>query len=330
MTTIAFFNNKGGVGKTTLVYHLAWMFSELDVPVVVADLDPQANASTMFLAEERLEELWREGDHPDTILGGVSPILRGTGDILATPHVEEVAPGLGLLVGDLGLSRFEDNLSSAWPQCLDHNEAAFRTVSGFHRLIANAARGRAAHVALIDVGPNLGAINRAALLAADFVVIPLGPDVVALQALRSMGPTLGSWRKGWRRRVREAPGVIDSDLPSGRMEPAGYIVLEHGVRIGGRAAAYEWWGGRIPGVYRTEMLEQADGGASGDEEDEHCLATLKHYRSLMAMAQEARKPMFHLRSADGALGAHTYAVLDCRADFEALARKLATRCGIEV
>ena len=28
MTTVAFFNNKGGVGKTSLVYHLAWMLGE--------------------------------------------------------------------------------------------------------------------------------------------------------------------------------------------------------------------------------------------------------------------------------------------------------------
>ena len=46
MKTIAFFNNKGGVGKTSLVFHLAWMFSELDYRVVAADFDPQANSST--------------------------------------------------------------------------------------------------------------------------------------------------------------------------------------------------------------------------------------------------------------------------------------------
>ncbi len=33
MNTIAFFNNKGGVGKTSLVYHLAWMYAELGLSV---------------------------------------------------------------------------------------------------------------------------------------------------------------------------------------------------------------------------------------------------------------------------------------------------------
>ena len=39
MKTIAFFNNKGGVGKTTLLYHLAWMYSELGIRTVALDLD---------------------------------------------------------------------------------------------------------------------------------------------------------------------------------------------------------------------------------------------------------------------------------------------------
>ena len=77
MKTIAFFNNKGGVGKTTLVYHLAWMYAELGYSVVAVDLDPQANLTTVFLDEDRLEQLWPDGAHPDSILGAVSPILRG-------------------------------------------------------------------------------------------------------------------------------------------------------------------------------------------------------------------------------------------------------------
>ena len=56
MKTIAFFNNKGGVGKTTLVYHLSWMYAELGYSVVAADLDPQANLSAVFLSEDRLEQ----------------------------------------------------------------------------------------------------------------------------------------------------------------------------------------------------------------------------------------------------------------------------------
>ena len=45
---IAFFNNKGGVGKTSLVYHLAWMYFDLGLRVIAADLDPQANLTSAF------------------------------------------------------------------------------------------------------------------------------------------------------------------------------------------------------------------------------------------------------------------------------------------
>jgi cellulose biosynthesis protein BcsQ len=67
--TIAFFNNKGGVGKTSLVYHLAWMYDELGLSVVAADLDPQASLTAGFLDEERLEEVWPDGSHRMTIYG---------------------------------------------------------------------------------------------------------------------------------------------------------------------------------------------------------------------------------------------------------------------
>jgi chromosome partitioning protein len=330
MKTIAFFNNKGGVGKTTLVYHLAWMYADLGISVVAADLDPQANLTAMFLGEERLEALWPDGDHPDSILGTVAPILRGLGDIRQPPHVEQIALSLGLVVGDLGLSRFEAKLSSAWPECMSRDEAAFRAESAFHRVILRAAEERKAELVLIDVGPNLGAINRSAIIAANYVVFPLAPDLFSLQGLKNLGPTLREWRKEWNDRMARRPSDPTLDLPSADIRAAGYIVMQHAVRADRPVKAYQKWMKPIPTVYRREVLDEDGGKVPSAETDSHCLAMLKHYRSLMPMAQEALKPMFHLKAADGALGGHIYAVQECYRDFERLAKAIAAKCGVSV
>ncbi|MBN1395624.1 MAG: hypothetical protein JW959_11420 [Pirellulales bacterium] len=56
---------------------------------------------------------------------------------------------------------------------------------------------------------------------------------------------------------------------------------------------------------------------------------MKDYRSLMPLAQEVRKPMFFLKAADGAIGAHTYAVNEVYRDFELVANKIAAKAGIK-
>ena len=328
MRTIVFFNNKGGVGKTTLVYHLAWMYAELGASVVAVDLDPQANLSTMFLSDDRLLELWPDDGHRHSVLGSVSPILRGLGDI-AEPHVEDVATNLGVVVGDLGLSRFEDKLSSAWPDCLNRDEAAFRAESAFHRLIGYAAEKRGAEVVLIDVGPNLGAINRAAIIAANYIVFPLAPDLFSLQGLRNIGPTLRDWREQWQDRLQRCPANCELMLPTAEMTPTGYVVMQHAVRAGRPTLAYKKWTQRIPGVYQEQVLNRQGTCLDSTDDDEHCLATLRHYRSLMAMAQEARKPVFLLKAADGAIGGHLHAAQECGRDFEALARLIADKCLVD-
>jgi chromosome partitioning protein len=323
---IAFFNNKGGVGKTSLVYHLSWMFAELGTRTLAADLDPQANLTGAFLDEYRLEELWLDGGHCSTIFGCVQPLVRGVGDI-AEPHVERIDDPLGLLVGDLALADFEDSLSSVWSACLDRNERAFRVTSAFWRIMQKAAAAHRADVILVDLGPNLGAINRATLIAADFVVVPLSPDLFSLQGLRNLGPTLRRWRGEWKERLGKNPAP-DLELPAGRMEPVGYIVLQHPVRLDRPVKAYDRWIARIPEVYRDAVLDEPEVSGVSLASDPHCLALLKHYRSLMPMAQEARKPMFFLKPADGAIGAHLYAVQDAYRDFARLARTIAERTGV--
>lgn len=326
MKTIAFFNNKGGVGKTSLVYHLAWILADDGYKVVAADLDPQANLTSMFVDEERLEALWPDGDHSKTLYGGIQPILEGTGD-LSEPHVEEIADNLALLVGDLNLSTAEDELNSQWPDSMDRKPRAFRVMSSFYRVIVRAAELREADVALIDVGPNLGAINRAALISAEHVVVPLAPDIYSLQGLRNLGPTLRHWREEWAERRARNP-LPDLPLPSGSMSPLGYVVMQHGVRLDRPVKAYARWMARIPSTYRQAVLGEDPSRAPDVEADPHCLALLKHYRSLMPMAQEARKPMFYLKPADGAIGAHMAAVQECHRDFRALAEEVARRSGL--
>jgi chromosome partitioning protein len=296
--------------------------------VLAVDLDPQANLTAMFLNEDRLEGIWPEDEeHPSTVYGAVRPILRGIGDI-AAPPVERILPDLGLLPGDLGLSGFEDKLSAAWPDCHNSDEAAFRIMTAFHRLMKQMA-GDWAELVLIDVGPNLGAINRAALIASDHVCVPLAPDLYSLQGLRNLGPALMRWRSTWAELKTKAPK--DLSLPAGSMSPAGYVVMQHGMRDSRPVKAYQRWMDKIPPVYRTAVLGIPTAGVVPKvENDPNCLAQLKHYRSLMPLAMEAHKPMFHLKPADGAIGAHGEAVKDCRSDFLRLARKVGAAAGLKL
>lgn len=320
---IAFFNNKGGVGKTSLVYHVAWMMARKHLRVVAADLDPQANLTANFLDEDELEKLWPV-DTPltapaKTVYGSLAPLIRGVGDI-AEPPVVEVDDRLYIIPGDLALSRFEDELSDQWPDCLDGKERAFRVISAFWRLLTWAARETECDVVLVDVGPNLGAINRSAIVATDHVVIPLAPDLFSVQGLQNLGPALREWREQWSARLPKNPDP-ELELPAGRMAPSGYVLLGHGVRLGRPVQAYERWMARIPRVYREAVLN-VDEPAPPVHADQYCLGQIKHYRSLMPMSYEARKPVFALKPADGAFGGHQKAVVSATADFTALTERI--------
>jgi cellulose biosynthesis protein BcsQ len=325
---LTFFNNKGGVGKTSLVFHLAWMFAEMGKRVVAVDLDPQANLTSAFLPEETLEELWDPQEPPKggtTIFRCIQPLTK-VGDI-HQPITQAIHPRLHLVPGDLALAGFEDQLSGAWTAAMDSNQnnlyRPFRLLTAFWQVAQMAAQDHNADLILADVGPNLGAINRSALIGSDHVVIPLAADLFSLQGLRNLGPTLKAWRSDWSKRT-DNWNSRDFELPSGAMQPEGYILMQHMERLSRPVKADKKWVDRIPGTYRESVLGQA-GSNFVKSNDGNCLARLKHYRSLVPMAQEVRKPIFHLSSADGAIGSHSQAVKDAWSDFKALAVQIEQR-----
>lgn len=322
---IAFFNSRDVAGKTYLAYHLAWMYTDLGYSVVAADLDPQADLSAACLGTDRLEELQMEAS--STIASALREIQAGREEI-AAPHLERAREGHepavatdvhdtgapAVLVGNPSLASFEEDLSEAWWRYRSGDEDAFQAIAAFRRIIQKAAEIRKAEVVLLDLGSNLGAVNRAALIAADFVVLPLSPDLLSLQALRHSGSALRRWRREWGE--------------GGVMQPVGYVVQRPRVRLDRPTQHPERWLEEIPKVYRSAVLGEPEGAGTGIVEDPHCLGLLKSYPGLLSLAHEAHKPIFHLKPADGAMGAHSDAVRTVGRELTRLAQTIAERTGL--
>ena len=311
--TITFFNNKGGVGKTSLAYHVSWMLKELGNTVLSVDLDPQANLTGMFMDESKIEDIIEK---KNTVYSALEPLMKGTGDIIKKPWIFKAEQRLGLLPGDLKLSSVEGEFSKAWPECLDGNERAFRVISTFRRLIDYASQDMSAGWTIIDMGPNLGAINRAVLIASDYVVFPLGPDLFSYQGLKNVGEVLNKWRKEWQERKEKKPENLDFDLPEGGMAPVGYVMMRHSIRHDRPVKAYKKWMDKMPDAYKKYILQKQK--LNKNQLDSLQLAHLKDYRSLMPMAHAVHKPMFLLKPGDGAIGSHLQAASTCHDDFRKL------------
>ena len=123
MKRIVFFSNHSRIGKTTMVYHTAYMMAELGKKVLVADLDPQANLSSMFLTQERLEEVFLIEDNKLTVTDAIQPIMDA--DLPVDVHIETINNNISLLIGNLLLSAYEDNLSDAWSKCTPDSTSTY-------------------------------------------------------------------------------------------------------------------------------------------------------------------------------------------------------------
>lgn len=323
MKTITFFNNKGGVGKTTTVYHVAWMLSEMGIRSIVIDLDPQSNLTSMFLSADRLEAVY-EAEEPSTVLKTIEPVI--SGEPYEPVHIEEITENLGLILGDLALSTFEDKLSDAWLKCLDGDIYSFRMMSIFNTILNDAATRFQAEYALVDVGPNLGAINRAVLLSSDYMVIPVASDLFSLQGIKNIGTTLNTWKRQWDNRLEQKPDKVKFGIPIGNIKPAGYIVMQYSAKESRPVQSYLRWANRIPQVFGKYVSGEIPSTECTVENDPYCIALLKHYRSLAPMSMEVHKPIFLLKPADGAIGAHLYAVKKSYEEFRTLVAAIIERC----
>ena len=109
------------------------------------------------------------------------------------------------------------------------------------------------------------------------------------------------------------------------MQPLGYVVLQHPVRLDRPVKAYERWIKRMPEEFHQHVLNDLEFRGTDVTRDHFCISLLKNYRSLMPLAQEAHKPVFLLRPVDGALGGHETAARAAYGDFKTVADGISAR-----
>lgn len=323
MKSIAFFNNKGGVGKTTLVTNLAaFLALEAGRRVLLVDADPQCNATQATFSDDFLQKTYTS-KNSFTISKIVQPLAAGKGYSAGLFPERSKRFGIDVLVGDPKLALSEDILARDWSTAISGDTRGLRTTLLFLELLK---RCNEYDYVFFDVSPSLGAINRAVLLACNFFVSPMTVDIFSLKALENISSALEGWSKQLNRGLEE--NHDSEDLPiknyNWRLKFAGYVSQQYIARRNSEGqlrstSAYEKIATSIPGLVKEHFLANQNSVLAIDNYD---LGSVPNLHSIVPMAQNARAPMFALTAKDGVVGAHFLKVREIKEVFQGIAVRL--------
>jgi chromosome partitioning protein len=313
MQIISVFNNKGGVGKTTYIYHIAHLLERAGQTVLLVDLDSQCNLSSYCLAEGDLERSWRSG-RGNSIWNAIELVSTGMGDIrrrrptrMVKEHPFGAYENLYLVPGDIMLSSYEDRLGDTWASARGGDQMSLRVQSAIYRYVLWCAKEVEADAVLLDLGPNLGSLNRAVLGASDYFITPVSPDLFSIRGTENLGSKLNIWRAGWDQ-CNSYRDFIDFELPSGKPKFLGYVKQQHNVRDNDAGMTRGWniFGAEVEDAIQKNIVARLDplGQVFRWRDGKFDLGGIPNLHSLVPYSQNARKPIFDCVSSDGLHGAH--------------------------
>lgn len=317
MKSVAVFNNKGGVGKTTLLCNLAaYLALKENLRVLLVDCDPQCNSTQLVMGEKFASNFyWKDHQDPTTTIADLmQPIQEGDSEVS-----DDFVPisrlrnrfGCDLIAGHPSFSFLEDKLSLAWSSVSAGEIGGYRKTNWARSLCAMVSKDY--DLVLFDVGPSLGAINRSVLLGCDYFITPMGSDIFSILGLRNiqrwLAEAIRTYEHGVARCNELTPGGLDKykvpRAPSIKNGFIGYTLNQYLTKSkGGERIAtdrYEEILRKVP--QEIDQLKNQFGSDTLKNHDAK-LGDVPHMYSLIPLAQTRSAPIGELTSRDGIVGSH--------------------------
>jgi len=321
---ISVFNNKGGVGKSTLAYHLANALAEQGKKTLMVDLDPQSNLTLQCFDPKELEKLWTEEEPfiedfqdamensdktfeefistPRSIHCLLKPVEDGVFDSFTLGAVHKLSPKLGLIPGRLSLHTFEDKLAKSWSDAFLGEPQALRLLTAIRTLCLEAAKKYDYEVAIIDTSPSLGILNRVIISMSTGFFVPCMPDMFSTFGLTNIGLALNTWRSQFSTMYSVLSDKKRGAFPPHFVKFLGYTIYNAKKYAGQNdfdlASAHYSYAKKLPGIVtakipkecyshiKVAVVKEPIGGKS----------IMHSHNTLPSTAQKYRVPMWKVPS----------------------------------
>lgn len=196
---ISVFNNKGGVGKTTICWNLAEALAQRGKRVLIIDFDPQCNLSIAMMGEDEFVSKLSTQSNPygTTIRTFLQRFLQNTpGEEVFLYNGKKTNGNVSLIAGDFWLNVYADSLNYG---------ADLLTGIGLSRYVAlrrivesaEAKEKQPFDFAIVDLPPSFGTLVRASFYSSDYYIVPCTSDSFSAYCIGLIGQMVPSFIKDW-------------------------------------------------------------------------------------------------------------------------------------
>lgn len=320
MKIISIFNNKGGVGKSTLGYHTAHALAEKGIKTLMIDMDPQSNLTLQCISPEQLEAMWREEEpfiedfqsaleesklsyreflsKPRSIHCLLKPIEDGVYESSSLSKIYQLNDNLGIIPGRLSLHKYEDKIAKSWSDAFMGEPQALRLITSIRNICLEAEERFGYKMVIIDTSPSLGMLNRVIISTSTGFFVPCMPDMFSTFGLTNIGQSLKNWKSQFDTMYKLLPDKKREIFPEQFVKFLGYTIYNAKKYDGNNelnlAMAHYSYVQQIPNVIKKHIPRECYQEIIEDDIAKPIggIAVIHSHNTLPSMSQKYRTPIW--------------------------------------